>query len=109
MPKKTDSNNPADWLYFAESDLEVLRVASAQEIGYLLCRSRLAEVLEKILKAELIRIGWLLERTHDLERLYDELLARNSPLTSLVAPLSEETSEVYFSDRYPGFDLDDPD
>jgi hypothetical protein len=28
-------------------------------------RSKLAEILEKILKAELIRIGWELEKTHD--------------------------------------------
>jgi hypothetical protein len=33
-----------------------------------MCRSRLAELVKKILKAGLIRIGWKLEKTHDLER-----------------------------------------
>jgi hypothetical protein len=30
--------------------------------------------LEKVLKAELIRLGWRLEKTHDLDRLLDELV-----------------------------------
>ncbi len=66
-------------------------------------------MLEKILKAELIRIGWTLERTHDLLRLANELNARGSDLVPEVRPLAIELAEVYFADRYPGFDLEDPD
>lgn len=69
MPRKTDSKNAADWLWLAESDLSVVRLASEQEIGFSTCRSKLAEVVEKVLKAELIRLGWKLEKTHDLNRL----------------------------------------
>ena len=53
MPRKTDSHNPADWLLIAESDLEALRMLAKQEIGYTLCRRKLAEVAEKVMKARL--------------------------------------------------------
>lgn len=109
MPRKTDSNNPADWLALAESDLEGVRALAERELSYHLCRSKLAEILEKVLKAELIRLGWFLERTHDLEKLAGELKALNSDLVLVAKPLCTTLAEVYFSDRYPGFDLDDPD
>jgi len=109
LPRKTDSNNPADWLFIAESDLEGLRLLVQGEVGYSMCRSKLAEVLEKVMKAELLRQGWFLEKTHDLERLSGELRARRSDLMAELDPLCEALTEAYFSDRYPGFDLEDPD
>lgn len=109
MPRKTDSSNPADWLWLAEIDLSVVQLAVDREIGYPTCRSKLAEVLEKILKAELIRIGWPLEKTHELDRLLDLLVERGSDLISVIEPLCDALADVYFTDRYPGFDLDDPD
>jgi HEPN domain-containing protein len=93
---------------FAESDLEGLRELAERSLAYTMCRSKLAEVLEKALKAELIRMGWFLEKTHDLERLGNELAARGSDLMETVKPLCTALAEVYFSDRYPGFDLEDP-
>ena len=107
MPRKTDSNNPADWLRIVDSDMEVLRMAVREELGYSLCRSKLAEVLEKVLK--LIRTGWTREKTHDLETLQERLAERSSDLATLTAPLCAGLAEAYFTDRYPGFDLDDPD
>lgn len=109
MPRKTDSNNPADWLALAESDLEGVRALTERKLSYHLCRSKLAEVLEKILKGELIRLGWYLQKTHDLEKLAGELHSLNSDLVARARPLCTTLAEVYFSDRYPGFDLDDPD
>ena len=88
--------------------MEVIRMATDKELGFTTCRSKLAEVLEKVLKAELIRLGWELEKTHDLDRLLDALVARQSDLASAVEPLCDALAEVYFTDRYPGFDLDDP-
>lgn len=96
-------------MFFAENDLEGLRELAAHEVAHTMCRSKLAEVLEKVLKAELIRMGWFLEKTHDLEKLGNELAARGSDLMATVKPLCNELAEVYFSDRYPGFDLEDPD
>lgn len=109
MPRKTDSNNPADWLLIVESDLELLRHGVANELAFSMCRSKLAEVLEKILKAELIRVGWPLEKTHDLVRLHDRMVEWKSELEPLAAPVCVELAQAYFSDRYPGFDLEDPD
>lgn len=108
MLRKTDSNNPADWLFIADSDLSGLKALATQELGYEMCRSKLAEVLEKVLKAELLRLGWRLVKTHDLEVLAAELAARSSDLLDRVNPLCEALAEVYFTDRYPGFDLEDP-
>ena len=60
------------------------------------------------MKAELIRLGWALERTHDLERLLDGLTERHSDLVPAPGSLCDSLADAYFSDRYPGFDLDDP-
>jgi HEPN domain-containing protein len=109
LPRKTDSNKPADWLAIAESELEALRVLTQQGIAYDMCRGKLAEVLEKGLKAELIRWGWFLEKTHDLERLRKELRKWDSVLADTLQPLCSSLAEVYFTGRYPGFDLEDPD
>lgn len=109
MPRKTDSSNPADWLFIAESDLEGLQHLAEAGIAYAMCQSKLAEVLEKIVKAELIRLGWFLEKTHELPRLARELEARNSDLSAEVKPLALALAGAYLTTRYPGFDLDDPD
>ena len=109
MARKTDSNNPADWIFIAESDLAGVKHLIAAETSHSLCVSKLAEILEKVLKAELIRSGWFLEKTHDLLKLGGELQARQSDLIERVRPLCEDLAERYFSDRYPGFDLEDED
>lgn len=109
MSRKTDSHNPADWLLIAESDVEALRVLATQEIGHTMCRSKLAEVVEKMMKAELIRLGWFLEKTHDLEKLLGELESRHSELAAQFEVLVDDLAEAYFTGRYPGFDLDDAD
>jgi HEPN domain-containing protein len=109
LPRKTDSHNPADWIFFAESDLADVRALAASEISHPLCQSKLAEVLEKILKAELLRQGWFLVKTHDLQELAEELRARNSDLCGEIEALCDVLADRYFTDRYPGFDLDDPD
>ena len=109
MPRKTDSKNPADWLWICEQDLEALRNLAERELGFALCRGKLAEVLEKILKAELIRSGWHLEKTHDLRKLASELQLRDSDLLAQIRPMVADLAEDYFLSRYPGFDYDDPD
>jgi len=109
LSRKTDSNNPSDWIFIAESDLTGVLILIERRASHSLCVSKLAEILEKVLKAELIRSGWFLEKTHDLLVLGNELQARNSDLIAQVRPLCEELAERYFTDRYPGFDLEDED
>jgi HEPN domain-containing protein len=109
LPRKTDSNNPADWIFFAESDLEGIRLLVNSEVSNLLCQSKLAETLEKILKAELVLLGWRLVKTHDLQQLAQELHARGSDLSPDCKAHCDSLAERYFSDRYPGFDIEDAD
>jgi HEPN domain-containing protein len=109
LPRKTDSNCPADWLFIAGAELKAIRKLIAERVGFHMCRSKLAEVLEKIFKAELIRLGWFLQKTHDLQKLADELSERKSGLLEGRESLVEALAESYFADRYPGFDFDDPD
>lgn len=107
MARKTDSSNPLDWLFIAGSDLEGVRVLIEREISHAMCLSKLAEILEKVIKAELIRSGWFLVKTHDLVKLVDELHDRQPELAERFQPLCESLAEKYFTDRYPGFDLED--
>lgn len=86
----------------------MVRLVAEREVSFGPCRSKLAEALEKVLKAELIRLGWPLEKTHDLQRLGKFLRELGSDLTNRIEPLVNALSEVYFTDRYPGFDVDDP-
>ena len=50
-----------------------------------------------------------MERTHDLNRLSEALKRVRSPLATAADPLCKAFAGAYFTDRYPGFDLDDPD
>ena len=85
-----------------------MHVLADQETAYYLCISKLAEVTEKLIKAELIRLGWNLVKFHDLQRLNDELRSRHAKLAHQIDDLVEALSERYFTDRYPGFDLEEP-
>jgi len=109
LPRKTDSNNPADWLYLATGDLAGIRVLAEKEIAFEMCQGKLAGVIEKLIKTELIRLGWPLEKTHDLRKLFGELEVRHSDFSQALRPLVTGYAEVYFMTRYPGFDLEDPD
>jgi four helix bundle protein len=78
----------------------------AESFGYAhttscrVCRSKLAEALEKLLKGDLVGRGWALERTHDLQRLCDKLAEYDaqraethhpSPITQLGGSLALRT------------------
>ena len=109
MPRKTNANNPADWLLICEQDIAFIRTSLGDDLAYVPVRAKMAEVLEKLMKAELIRRGWKLIKTHDLQRLADELSLRDASLEAEIRPVCVALSEAYLTSRYPGFDLDDPD
>ncbi len=50
-----------------------------------------------------------MEKTHDLSRLWNCLDEFGSPETEAALPVCRALAQVYFTDRYPGFDLEDPD
>ncbi len=109
MPRKTDSNNPADWIWIAEADHSTIELLAYRDENYYLCRAKLAEVIEKNLKAELIRTGWSLRKTHDLRGQAKELRDRDAELGERFEDLVNDYASAYLETRYPGFDLDDPD
>jgi hypothetical protein len=55
-----------------------------------------------VYKAQLLRLGWFLEKTHDLRRLGGELEARGSDLMDHIRPLCDDLAEAHFAGRYPG-------
>lgn len=109
MPRKTDSSNPRDWLFLCGQDLAGIRELAAKEIAYEMCRSKLAEVIEKLLKAALIHRGWFLEKSHDLSHLAGALAQRDPDLAESLRALVNEYADAYSVGRYPGFDLEDAD
>jgi len=105
LPKKTDAGNPRDWLLYARVDLEAVRLLAAQATAFLVCRSKLAEALEKLLKADLIARNWELRKTHDLQSLLDDLAAHTDARATQLQQIVDELAEAYTQTRYPGFDL----
>ena len=106
MLRKTDSGNKADWWLFAGADLEAVRLLAGHGVSFRVCRSKLAEALEKLLKGHLIGFGWRIEKTHDLQRLCDALAEYDAEQAAVLQPTVDELAEAYTEDRYPGFDLD---
>jgi len=109
LPKQTDAGNPCDWLLFAEGDLQAVRLLAGQSAVFSVCRSKLAEALEKLLKADLIHCGWELRKTHDLQSLLDDLASHTPTTANQLQPIVDELAEAYSQTRYPGFDLADDD
>lgn len=109
MPKKTDAANPRDWLAFARIDLQAVEALVRQQTAYTVCRGKLAEALEKILKADLISRGWRLRKIHDLQALRDDLATYDTERAAQLQFIVDELAESYTQMRYPGFDLADDD
>lgn len=68
MPRRTNSNDPEDWLWMAENDLSVIRLALAPEIGFTTCRGKLAEVLDPTARADWFAAKGGLSGLHRLPR-----------------------------------------
>ena len=47
LQRKTDTNCPSDWLFMAGEELKAIRKLASSQIAFHMCRSKLAEVLEK--------------------------------------------------------------
>jgi len=107
--RKTDAGNRCDWLLFADDDLRAVKLLSEYKTSCRVCRSKLAEALEKLLKGDLVGRGWDLERTHDLQRLCDKLAEYDKEQAESLQATVDDLAEAYTEDRYPGFDFDDED
>lgn len=109
MPKKTDSGNARDWLRYVEEDLRAVELLVRHHTSFLVCKSKLAEALEKAMKADLIRRGWTLQKVHDLQKLCDYLASYESARADELQSVVDDLAESYIEARYPGFDLEEPD
>lgn len=109
LPRKTDSGNPQDWLEYAKIDLDAVRVLCDEQVAFSVCKSKLAEALEKSIKADLLAHGWLLVKIHDLQKLNDYLSVYDEEVAERLQSTVDDLAESYIIDRYPGFDLEDPD
>lgn len=109
MPRKTDAGNPQDWLFLASYDLDALQVLIPRQIAFPVCRSKLAEGLEKLLKADLIAKGWRLRKIHDLQALREDLEELDPRRAEDLRTIVDALADSYVETRYPGFDLADED
>jgi hypothetical protein len=48
LPRKTDSNNQGDWIFFAESEIQGLETLAERELSYPMCQSKLPSFREKL-------------------------------------------------------------
>lgn len=95
---KGDPANPADWLKIANVDLVRARKGLAD--GDLPAATLwLEQASEKAAKGWLIGQGWPLIKTHDLERLANEIGLRGLD-ASWFRPAAIRLRQLYFTDRY---------
>lgn len=98
MPHK-GSQYPADWLRFAEKDLQrvhrLLEIQDSEAAGFYL-----QQAAEKFPKAFLLSKGWRLQRIHDLEPLLNAALPFDSSLEQYRLTLQRITG-FYFVEPYP--------
>ena len=95
---KGDPSNPADWLKIALADLVRARKNLA-ECDLPAATLWLEQSAEKATKGYLIGQGWTLVKTHDLERLANELRQRGLDV-SWFQSAAIRLRQLYFTDRY---------
>jgi len=85
-----------------------VRLLTEEEVAFPVCKSKLAEALEKSMKADLISRGWALIKIHDLQKLNDFLADYDETTADKLQSTVDDLAESYIADRYPGFDLEKP-
>jgi HEPN domain-containing protein len=102
----TRETNPADWFLLAS---ERLRAADALfgSLGSTWSGIELLhEAVERYLKGWLIGKGWTLVKTHDLQHLMAEAVAREPAFNAFMS-LAIDLTDRFFAQHYPGDDLTD--
>jgi HEPN domain-containing protein len=102
-----DPKDPEAWHDYAEADLQ--RAHRRLEEGDLEdCIVHLEQCAEKTMKGKLIELGWELQKTHNLIKLADEILARGVDVKWFAAT-GGLLLAGYIGDRYPGLRDDELD
>jgi HEPN domain-containing protein len=105
-PKFSDETNPADWFYLAQDRLRIADLAWRQEGLTPAGVELLQEAVERYLKGYLVSQGWLLIKTHDLERLVSDASFYDARFRQFAA-LADELNRDFFIQHYPGGDWTD--
>ena len=104
LHRQTNDRDPADWFAFAEERLRGADVLRKSEGVTALGIEALQEATERYLKGFLIARGWVLIKTHDLERLIDEASKFDQRFAGFLA-FAIELTEDFFGQHYPGGDM----
>jgi HEPN domain-containing protein len=104
---RNDPQDPEAWYDYAQEDLR--RSARRLAEGDLSdCLVHQQQCAEKVMKGKLIAMGWVLEKTHNLIKLADELRLRGVDV-DWFATTGGLLLAGYIGDRYPGVRDDAPD
>jgi len=103
LRKQTNERDPQDWFSFAEERLRGADVLWKAEGLTALGIEALQEAVERYLKGYLIARGWVLIKTHDLERLVKEASFYEGRFGQY-SQLASELTEDFFAQHYPGQD-----
>jgi len=101
-PDVTGSGSPAEWIRYAEADLELATSASPPSGFYEPLCFHAQQAVEKALKAILVKHGIEFPYTHNVQRLLD-LLPAELTRTELVDRAGRVTAYAV-SARYPSID-----
>lgn len=94
--KKT---KPADWVFFADSDMKLAQKALEESIYHLVC-FHAQQAAEKLLKAMLVARGELPPKTHALRELYLRVV-KHVPEVEEHFPAFKRFDRYYIPTRYP--------
>lgn len=103
LRKKSSETDPADWIYLAGDRLMAADLLWQHEGLTASGIELLQEAVERYLKAFLIAHGWRLVKTHDLDALLGEAIARNAAFQGFTGLTSRLTRD-FFAQHYPGSD-----
>ncbi len=99
MPSPEDAEYPLDWIRTADKDwgraLMLLDAGDPEGASF-----HLQQAVEKFLKAFLLRQGWELYKTHNLEELLEDA-TDHAPFLAPYREVCETINTYYFAGRYP--------
>ena len=95
-----------EWFKRAEEDMLVTRHLLIEGMGHLTAAALLQQAVERYLKGYLLSKGWRLKKTHDLEYLITEAIARDNAFDPYL-DIRRRLTEYYLETRYPPIVMSD--
>jgi len=90
----------SDWYAQGDMDIHAAEILLAQDGPLPVIAFHIQQAIEKYLKGWLLSTGWTLRRTHEVEVLVQEAIARDANFAPFLAPCQRIT-EYYIETRYP--------